>query len=303
MPARTPSGQKRGKKLKFPPNISEETGPVPCAQRSPVHHTNMASQTDHEADPSTIPPGLPDIMAAITSCQSAVTTCQSTLASKIEEVQLDVGLLRQDLDKIRSRVSEAERRVGSVEDTVNDHTASIRTLQTKVRALEYRAEDAENRSRRNNLRIVGLPEGVEGRTPALFTEELLRSLLPSAQLSPYFVVERAHRVPPRPGPEGAPPRTLILRLLNFRDRDELLRASRAAGELPYRNTKLLLFPDYTIETQRQRRSFDAVKADLRKKGIKYSILFPAKLRVVDGETVRFFTNPKDASAWLESLPP
>lgn len=150
---------------------------------------------------------------------------------------------------------------------------------------------------------MGLPEGVEGRSPALFVEDLLRTLLPDAQLSPYFAVERAHRVPPRPGPEGAPPRTLILRLLNFRDRDELLRASRAAGELPYRNVKLLLFPDYTMETQRQRRSFDAVKAGLRRRGVKYSILFPAKLRVVDGESIRFFTNPKDAAAWLETLPP
>lgn len=167
----------------------------------------------------------------------------------------------------------------------------------------YRAEDAENRSRRNNLRIVGLPEGVEGRSPSQFTEGLLRSLLPTAQLSPYFAVERAHRVPPRPGPEGAPPRTFILRLLNFRDHDELLRASRAAGDLPFQNIKLLLFPDYTMETQRQRRSFDAVKAALRKKGIKYSVLFPAKLRVIDGETARFFTSPKDASAWLDTLPP
>lgn len=95
-----------------------------------------------------------------------------------------MGLIRQDLDKIRSRITVAEQHVGAVEDTVTDHEASIRSLQTKVRALEYRAEDAENRSRRNNLRIVRLPEGVEGRNPTGFTEELLRSVLPAARLSP-----------------------------------------------------------------------------------------------------------------------
>lgn len=58
-----------------------------------------------------------------------------------------------------------------------------------------------------------------------------------------------------------------------------------------------------METQRQRRSFDSVKAALRTKGIKYSVMFLAKLRVVNGETVRFFTAPKDAAAWLEVLPP
>lgn len=76
-----------------------------------------------------------------------------------------------------------------------------------------------------------------------------------------------------------------------------------AGELPYRIVKLLMFLDYTMETQRQRRSFDTIKAALRTKGIRYSILFPAKLRVIDGEIVRVFTNPKDANAWSEALPP
>lgn len=82
----------------------------------------------------------------------------------------------------------------------------------------------------------------------------------------------------------------------------MLRAAHEAGDIPYGNVKLLMFPDYTLETQRQRRSFSAVKAKLRVKGIRYSILFPAKLRVVDGETVRIFTSPKDANAWLETLP-
>lgn len=76
-----------------------------------------------------------------------------------------------------------------------------------------------------------------------------------------------------------------------------------AGDLPYRNGKLMMFPDSTIETQRQRRTYDTVKAALRHTGIRYSILFPANLRVVDGETVRIFTGPKDANAWLETLPP
>lgn len=93
---------------------------------------------------------------------AAINSYQTALTSKIEEVQLDVGLIRQDLDKICSRVAENKRRVGAVEDTVTDHEASIRALQTKVRVLEYMAEVAENRSYRNNLRIVGLPEGVEG---------------------------------------------------------------------------------------------------------------------------------------------
>lgn len=71
--------------------------------------------------------------------------------------------------------------------------------------------------------------------------------------------------------------------------------AHAARELSYCNGKLHMFPDYTIETHRVRRSFDAVQAALQAKGIKYSVLFTAKLHVVDGDTVRFFTSPTDAT--------
>lgn len=154
-----------------------------------------------------------------------------------------------------------------------------------MKALEYKADDAENRNRRNNLRIVGLAEGTN---PAVFVEQLLRNLLPNAQFSPYFTVERAHRVSPKPNIPGAPPHTFILRLLNFRDRDELLRAARVQGEVRYQNGKLLKFQDYSIETQKLRKSFDQVTATLRTRNMPYSVLFPARLRVQDGESVCFF---------------
>lgn len=166
-----------------------------------------------------------------------------------------------------------------MEDMVAEHDGALHTLQSKLKTLEYRADDAENRCRRNNIRIIGLVEGAEGKNPTVFVEELLCSLLPATQLSPYFTVERAHHMPPQPGPQGAPPRTFILWLLNFRDHDELLRAVRLAGELHYTNNWLMMFLDYSVETQKLRKSFDAVKAALHNRKIKYSVLFLAKLRV------------------------
>lgn len=108
---------------------------------------------------------------------------------------------------------------------------------------------------------------------------MLRNLLPDAHLSPHYAVERAHGIPPKTGPPGAPHQTFILRLLNFRDRDEILRASRIVGELRHQNNKLMIFPDYSVETQKLRKSFGHVKAAMRAHNIWNSVLFPARLRV------------------------
>lgn len=278
---------------------SAQKTPPPARDTRAAVRLNMASQTEHTEPCAETSQLATDQFQAL---MQAITGCQTTLTTKIEQMQSEMGLIRRDMDKYRDRLTEAERRVGDNEDVIRDHSASIRTLQVKMKTLESRAEDQENRNRRNNLRLVGLPEGVEGRDPEAYTEHLLRTLLPQAPFSTHFAVERAHRMPSVRGPPGAPPRTFIFRMLNFRDRDLILREARRAGELRSENAKIMLFPDYSVETQRQRRTFDQVKAQMRTRGLKYSMLFPARLRVVDGETTKFFTSPEEASRWLESLP-
>lgn len=87
--------------------------------------------------------------------------------------------------------------------------------------------------------------------------------------------------------------------VNFRV--EVLRTARVQGHLAFQN-KLFIFPDYSLKTQKLRHSFNKVKAAMPVKGIRYSVLFPARLRGQDGETT-FFTSPRGASSWLEWLPP
>lgn len=102
---------------------------------------------------------------------AATVASKTSLMAKIDYVAIDVGLIPQDLDKFRARISEVEDRVSGVEDLIrSDH----RTLQLQVRALQERAIDTENRLRRNNIRILGLPKRAEGSRPTVFTEKLLK---------------------------------------------------------------------------------------------------------------------------------
>lgn len=145
---------------------------------------------------------------------SAIATCQATLTAKIEAVQL---VMRQDIDKLQSRVMETEQLVGLTEDTVTKHSSALRALQAKLKALEYKADDAENRNRRNNLCIVGLA-GVEGTNPTQFEEDLLLNLLLNAQFSPIILFRERIMLRPSLGLWANPPCALILRLLNTQDR-------------------------------------------------------------------------------------
>lgn len=161
-------------------------------QQAPVGRTHMASQSV----PTSTGEMEEDRFQAL---MQAISGCQTTLTGKIDTLQMDFGLLQRESDKIRERLGKVERRVGKSEDSIWDHCASLHTLKVRVKALKSRAEDSGNRSRRNNLRVVGLPEGAERKDPTAFTETLPSTLLPQAQ----FFVERAHRMPPGRNQPGA----------------------------------------------------------------------------------------------------
>ena len=80
----------------------------------------------------------------------------------------------------------------------------------------------KNGSRRNNLRVIGVSEKVEGGQMVDFLEKWLRTEVAPEGLSPFYALEQAHRVPTRSPIAGAVPRPIVARLLHFKDRDHIL---------------------------------------------------------------------------------
>ncbi|KAJ1197607.1 hypothetical protein NDU88_001463 [Pleurodeles waltl] len=116
-----------------------------------------------------------------------------------------------------------------------------------------------------------------------FVENWISDVLQPVGLSRVFLVERARRalvVPPRP---GAPPRAIIARLLNHRDRDCVLRAARHSDKAVFENGKISIYPDYTNIVQNSRKISLEVKAKLRAMNIRYMLLYPARLKAALGK--------------------
>lgn len=229
----------------------------------------------------------------------AVSLCQTTLTSKIEEVKIDISLIRQDIHKLRERVSETERRIGQVEDDISPLQVTTERLQYQLNVALSKQDDMENRLRRCNLRFVGLPEKAEGSDPPTFLENLLINNYGREAFSSTFVVERAHRLAARPPAPGAPPRTFIAKLLNYRDRDTILRLTREKGNIPFEDKHVAVYPDFSAEVQRKRAQFTEAKRQLRSRHLPYAMLFPARLRVIRDGKAHFFEDPSAIISWLE----
>ncbi|XP_069057755.1 transmembrane protease serine 9-like [Pleurodeles waltl] len=158
----------------------------------------------------------------------AILDIKTTLEGKIDSLALEVNLLRVDQCKLADRVSTNETSIAKVRPDIIALQSQLHSLETEVTALKRRAEDAEGRSRRNNIHFVGFPKQAELPNAEEYLEQWLKDKVMTEKISPYLVFERAHRILGRPPQLRAPARPLIARLLNFSDHDQILQKFRSS---------------------------------------------------------------------------
>lgn len=206
--------------------------------------------------------------------------------------------LSNTLEKLNSTVSDHGQRIGALEDNSNEVDRRLSelekvctTLQRENVSLTSKLADLEGRSRRQNIRIVGLPESIEGSRPTTFFAQLLVDVLGTEILPSPPELDRAHRsLAPKPAP-GAKPRPVIIRLHRFQVKDLIIREARRRGNLSFKEHGIRIYEDYTTDVLKQRAEYKEVMAELYKRGYKPSLMFPAKLRI---------TMPNGEKAWIKS---
>uniref|UniRef100_H2ZWD8 L1 transposable element RRM domain-containing protein n=1 Tax=Latimeria chalumnae TaxID=7897 RepID=H2ZWD8_LATCH len=210
--------------------------------------------------------------------------------------------IRGNLESLGQRVSAAEVKIGRMEGMMSDHEERLNKVEEElVHQTRYAGElwdsiqDLENRSRRNNIRVLGVPEGMEGnRVSGLaLLLSILRDCLPLGA-DDSIVVERAHHtLGPRPPPDQRP-RPIIARLLCFQDRERILRLAREAGELHWRGGKIMIFPNMSRELAAQRKLFTPARRCCMELGLRYALQYLAVLRVTVNGRQRKFEDPEEA---------
>lgn len=249
---------------------------------------------------------------AMVDCEPSAEGAQSTLVEKmldriLESMNKRFDMLEEKLETLTNNQTALTMRVEEVEQQGSDHERRIQALEKKLtetqeinNKLSIRINDLEGRSRRNNIKIVGIPEGEEKGRPTEFVTGLIPKLFGESNFSQPVTVDRAHRVPlPRRSTDAKRPRTIIARIHFYQEKEMLLRLSRQQ-ELTYNDLRVFVFPDYTAEVMAQRRAFREVMNTLREKGIKFTLRFPARLHVQYNDQVKVYTSPSDAETFIET---
>ena len=185
-------------------------------------------------------------------------------------------------------------------DQVGMLQAKYEAMEESYAKLKAKNIDLESRCRRNNIRIVGLPESIEGTQPSTFFSKLLVDILGEGILHAPPELDRAHRaLTAKPAP-GSRPRAVIARVHHYKTKEAIIQeARRRRGELSYQGKPVTIFEDYCPEVIEQRTAYRGVMSKLYQQGLKPSLLYPARLRITtkDGRK-KMFTSVEDAEAFV-----
>lgn len=222
----------------------------------------------------------------------------AVLEQKLSKLTDTLDKIANSLESQARRITEAEQRVSTVEDQVASLELRLTQVENKQVTMAEQIDDAENRSRRDNIRILNLKEGTEGDHPLEFFESWLPTLLGLSAAKGRIKLDRAHRTA---GPRGDRPRPVIIKLHNSRDKPRILAAARKVKNLEHGGSRIFIHQDLSSAVRLKRRSYNDVVRKLIDKDIRFMMRFPARLVIRHNGTERSFSDAEEARRFLATL--
>ncbi|KAJ1104919.1 hypothetical protein NDU88_002327 [Pleurodeles waltl] len=201
-----------------------------------------------------------------------------------------------DIAGFQSQISGLDQRVATVETQV----ASWTDRDQELLYLHSKLIDLEDRSRRNNVYLLGFPEGIEGADIFSYLRETLPKLTDIA-FGPPLEFQRAHRLGPKRQDGNGRPRPIIVCMLRHMQSRQLLQAARMQGPFRSGTLEIRLSDDFSMETAERRKAFLSLRTHLRHLDVKVGLFEPARMWITKNGESRNFYDLEDLRTFLEGL--
>ncbi|KAF7696901.1 hypothetical protein HF521_005319 [Silurus meridionalis] len=239
---------------------------------SPLSEGPIVSQAASKADIDSLKSELLSSLKSeiIEVFKSELRALERTLGNDLLTIKSELQVVKAQLssDKVaneaavrelRGTVTGMERSLSVCTDDIAVMQRDIHRLTAEYNKLETKCEDLEARSRRNNVRIIGVPEGPNSSTTANVAVLLKEAL--SLEKEP--LLDRSHRtLQPVPKP-GERPRAIVARFHYHSECLDVLRRAKELQRIQFKGLNISIFPDHTVKTAKARAVFNEVQRQLR----------------------------------------
>lgn len=229
-----------------------------------------------------------------------LTTVLQEIKNFRKEIRGQLGEIKEEILKVSNRMDEAEERIEKAEERIqNTEEATNEIIKLQIR-LEDKLIDLESRTRRENIRIYGIPETAEQdfTTMIEFVQKLLRDGLGLSLAQED--IDRAHRSLGSPPPGDVPPRSIIVKFLSFKTKELVLRKAWQKRGFTFNDRHVNLDHDYPPQILKKRREYAEVRKILKEQQIPFQTLFPARLKVKYTDKTKTYNTAAEATEDMAS---
>ncbi|KAJ1188168.1 hypothetical protein NDU88_004932 [Pleurodeles waltl] len=223
------------------------------------------------------------------------------------KMQIQIRRVSKTCSEFTTRMEEVETRISHLEDEAGSHQVTREAMEKELEDTQWKLTDLEDRLRRNNLRVLGVPEGLEGSDTHSFMVALFKEAFPDLHQWDWDrEIQRAHRFPfskvgsNSEGGSGRP-RAILISLLNYQARQAIYDRARPNSRSKAKGCEFFVRPDFCHSTVEKRWRLRQLIQPLQNKGAQAFLLNPAKLKVVIDNKTQYFTSEVKARAFMGGL--
>lgn len=299
--SRSPRGQTDGNGQNIPEMFRAQRGNMaPSRHRPPQtsEETKLSSSllpplSDPAATDTVSAPAPAQPYLSIHDLRSIATDIKATLSAAIVDLRIDIHSLS-------DRIHEVEQVTMKHDQVLRKATRKIDTHTIQLREIQWHVEDLDNRGRRHNLRIRGMPEMVTSEHLSPAVTSLFNDLLNRPPLT-QINMERMHRALHPKGRDTDPPRDIICCIVDFKLKEEILRQARSRQQLLHNGHTIQIFQDLSSITLQHRRDLKLLLDILRTRGIQYRWKFPFCLSATHLGRTALLRVPEDLHSFCDTL--
>lgn len=271
------------------------SAPAPTSRSQHQHppHSNAAASPSHAelSDGGILL--TPHQHPSLSDLRSVAEDIKDTLTAAISDLKIEI-------QAITGRIQAVEQTTALHSSKIRHQNLAIDTHTRQLRDVNRHLEDLDNRGRRHNLRLRGLPETVDADHLQSEVIHIFNNILGRPREVP-IAMERIHRALRPKGKDSDPPRDVVCCIIDYRLKEDILRAARSLTPLLHNGTELRLFQDLSNITLQRRRELQPLLTVLRAKGIIYRWKFPFGLAATVQGRSALLRVPEDLHSFCDTL--
>lgn len=267
---------------------------------SSIHNTQSEDRKNKNVDLNTI-------LAAIPSRQELEGMLNKRLEGHAQRLELllkgETERIHQEIVNLSTRIGGIEKEVSKLQEKFSSMEVKMGPMQSTIASLALQVLDLENRSRRSNIRIRGVPESIKQADLANTVTSIFNFYLNRAE-EEYIEFDRLHRVPGRRS-QGDRPRDILVKLHYHTTKEDIMQKARDKGPTTVEGAEVILLQDLAKKLLEMRRVVKPLLKLITSKQADYRWLFPFGVNIrFRGKffALRLHSQLREVFSFLEAAP-